>query len=347
MSTRTTIPCIAARAFTLVELLVVIAIIGILVALLLPAVQAARAAARRAACTNNLKQIGLALQNYESSHGLFPYGAADPDGERNPYGPSWPRSGGSWRTMILPHLEQQAIADQLSKLDPLSYTQYDSSAPWVLAPEQLLILPVFICPAQPKPWLREGMDRFAMAPPTAGISTYMGNAGPVAVTPPASYGASSACGLCTDGSLLNAFCDCFTGNGGRYIRGFYHGHNSDGPGMLDMYPNKISVAKVTDGTSNTLHVGETHGVDGGTDGCQDRLQWMGTWAVSSTVYGINAVDVGTTWRGGGCNFRSYHPGGAHFVFVDGSVHFLQDTIELWTFGYLGNYHDDNIFRDEF
>ena len=333
------------NGFTLVELLVVIAIIGVLVALLLPAVQAARAASRRATCANNLRQMGLGLLNYQSAHGVFPYGAHDPDGENSPKGPPWPRFGGSWRTLILPQIEQQSLADQLAEIDPRSYTQYDTSAPWTRAPQQLLVLPIFICPSEPQPWVRDGMDTFAMAPATAGISTYMGNAGPIAVTPPSSYGATSACGLCSNGSALDAFCDCFTGNEGRYRRGFYHGHNPNGPGMLDMYPNEYSVAQVPDGTSNTLFVGESHGVNGGLDGCQDRMQWMGTWAVASTVYGINAVDVGTTWRGGGCNFRSYHPGGAYFVFVDGSVHFLQESIDLWMFGYLGNRNDSQAISD--
>ena len=347
MPKRSTKSAVDSHGFTLVELLVVIAIIGVLVALLLPAVQAAREAARRAACVNNLRQTGLALQNYESAQMVFPYGAWDSDGEQNPKGSPWPRYGGSWRTAILPYMEQQGLADQLSQIDNESYTQYDTRSPWVLAPQHLLVLPAFICPSQPQPWVREGLDTFAIAPATAGISTYMGNAGPIAVTPPTSYGASSACGLCTDGSSLNAFCDCFTGNVGRYRRGFYHGHSENGPGMLDMYPNEITVAKVTDGTSNTLHVGETHGVDGGLDGCGDRMHWMGTWAMSSTVYGINAVDVGTDWRGGGCNFRSYHPGGAHFVFVDASVHFLQESIDLWTFGYLGNRYDGQTLDDVF
>jgi prepilin-type processing-associated H-X9-DG protein len=183
-----------------------------------------------------------------------------------------------------------------------------------------------------------------MAPETAGISTYMGSAGPVAVLPPSAYGATAACGLCSDGSLLNKFCDCYTGNYAAYRRGFYHGQYKGGPGMLDMYPNDISVKKVEDGTSHTLHIGETHGVDGSGDGCQDRMQWMGTWAVASTVYGINAVDVGTTWQGGGCNFRSRHPGGALFVFVDGSVHFISEDIELWAFSYLGNRKDGQVIN---
>ena len=328
------------RGFTLVELLVVIAIIGVLVALLLPAVQAAREAARRASCINNLKQSGIALHNHHGTRKFFPFGSHDADGERNPAGPPWPRFGGNWRTALLPYAENQPLADRLSQIDNRSNTQYDSTSDWVTAEEQLLVLPSYICPSEPPPWLRGEFDLFAIAPATAGISTYMGNAGPVAVTPPSSYGATSACGLCSDGARLDVFCDCFTGNEGRYRRGFYHGHNSDGPGMMDMFPNELRISMVLDGTSHTLHVGETHGVNGGLDGCGDRMQWMGTWAVASTVYGINAVDVGTTWRGGGCNFRSYHPGGANFLFVDGSVRWLPDSIDLRVFGYLGNRRDE-------
>src|SRR5215471_9660422 len=104
------------RGFTLVELLVVIAIIGILVSLLLPAVQQSREAARRMSCTNNLKQLGLALQNYENTFRLFPpayltntaangtaYGVSYGDEYRN--GPP----GWAWGTLILPFLEQQTL----------------------------------------------------------------------------------------------------------------------------------------------------------------------------------------------------------------------------------------------
>ena len=96
-----------ARGFTLIELLVVIAIIGVLVALLLPAVQAAREAARRAQCTNNLKQVGLALHNYESSHGCFPAGyltgagVGFRDSQTGDWGPGW-----GWLTALLPGVEQ-------------------------------------------------------------------------------------------------------------------------------------------------------------------------------------------------------------------------------------------------
>src|SRR5262245_8130625 len=99
----------ARRAFTLVELLVVIAIIGILVALLLPAIQAAREAARRSQCKNNLRQIALSCLNHESTHKFFPHGGwsfgwmGDPD---QGYGPQQP---GGWIYAVAPYLEEQAV----------------------------------------------------------------------------------------------------------------------------------------------------------------------------------------------------------------------------------------------
>src|SRR5882757_4515834 len=106
------------QAFTLVELLVVIAIIGVLVALLLPAIQAAREAARRSQCKNNLKQIGLALHNYESARRSFPPGFVSRATTTNGpgFGPGW-----GWAAHILPHLEESNLNIDLKReiTDPL------------------------------------------------------------------------------------------------------------------------------------------------------------------------------------------------------------------------------------
>src|ERR1700675_2864002 len=147
-----------ARGFTLVELLVVIAIIGILVALLLPAVQAAREAARRASCVNKLHQIGVALHNYHSARNVFPYGANDGDCEdKTP-----PREVMAWRVMLLPYMENQPLYDQLLPLAeaskdaplPARPCTYGENRPWDRAPQQQQPNPDFICPSEQPPALR-------------------------------------------------------------------------------------------------------------------------------------------------------------------------------------------------
>src|SRR5579884_2681998 len=98
------------RGFTLIELLVVIAVIAVLIALLLPAVQAAREAARRAQCVNNLKQIGIALLNYEGSLHTFPSGyVSNFDGQGSDTGPGW-----GWAAMLLPQFEQAGAFNALN-----------------------------------------------------------------------------------------------------------------------------------------------------------------------------------------------------------------------------------------
>lgn len=131
----------ARAAFTLVELLVVIAIIGILVALLLPAIQAAREAARRAQCQNNVKQIGLALQNYHSARNTFPPGAAF-------------QEGSTWSAYILPYMEESSAANVL-KIDKVNPRPYSSSSPSYTPTENLIaletLMPAFRCPTQGLP----------------------------------------------------------------------------------------------------------------------------------------------------------------------------------------------------
>ena len=343
------------RGFTLVELLVVIAIIGVLVSLLLPAVQSARESGRRLQCSNQLRQIGLAYHNYYSAQTVFPFGSYDHDYDGAPYDPQGTyRIGGNWRTLLLPFMEMQALADEIIKIDPYERGGYSQSVPWVRAKQQALILPQLICPNEPTPHLRGGASEWSFTPKNDyGISTYMGNAGPVTPVPAdGSWGGLyKACGQCTDGTVPDAYCPCTFGNNPPFTRGFMHGHNPDGPGMMDMYPNGLRDADVLDGMSNTLAFGEIHGLDATGNGCakqgEDQLGWMSSWAVCTTVFGINMDNIGNTWQDGCVSYRSYHPNGANFVFVDGSTRFIVETVDLRTFGYLGARNDEQVISTSF
>lgn len=326
------------RGFTLVELLIVIAIIGILVSLLLPAVNAARSSVRNVQCQNNLKQIGIALTAYHAQIKFYPFGSYDHDYEGSPAVARSVRYGGTWRTFILPWLDQDPLWQQIAPTTGIPDSNYQANHPYNQLAAQEVVVPTYICPDEPTPHVRGGWKYWSFAQNrNAAVASYMGNAGPVS-TGPLDWGFDKACGLCTGSGQIDRYCDCTLGNKSPYNRGFYHGHNPGGPGMLDMYPNAYTSAAVRDGASNTIFVGETHGVNSNGDGCGDHMNWMSTWCVATTAYGINASNVGSTWQDG-CNFRSYHQSGANFVFVDGSVKFLNETINLRTFGWLGNRKD--------
>ncbi|MDB5339883.1 MAG: hypothetical protein JWN70_5502 [Planctomycetaceae bacterium] len=125
--------------FTLIELMVVIAIIAVLIALLLPAVQQAREAARRSQCKNNLKQLGLALHNYEGTHSVFPFGATT----------SIINMALNWRYDVLPYLEQTNLYNQIATNGLSRATACPAgSDPWLSQPFQLQVIPGFICPSE-------------------------------------------------------------------------------------------------------------------------------------------------------------------------------------------------------
>jgi len=228
------------RGFTLVELLVVIAIIGILVALLLPAVQSAREAARRSECSNNLKQLGLALQNVHDRTKLFPPGGANDQMTNNwgpvPGGVGNNAYGVSWLVYILPAIEQAAMYQNMSNningqrgWGPNGNADYNSSLlhnVWIKS---------FWCPSTPMTGVQNKWARFS---PTAGnyrvmTTTYPGIAGAV------------------PGLIPGYFETRATGQ----LGGVSQGGITAASGVL--FPNStVGIESISDGTSNTMAVGE-------------------------------------------------------------------------------------------
>lgn len=307
--------------FTLVELLVVIAVISLLLALLLPAIQRAREAARRIQCRNNLKQIGLALHMYESSHSVFPYGAAS----RFPFGLQR-ECAFNWRAFLLPYLEQISLYSEISPY----FGATDRGAGTIAGRQVVTSLPahrtrlsVYVCPSDPEgstdfvPYYNDA-DSVAASP--SGPASYMGSAGPLAP-----FNDADSCNLCGPNE---AKCPCITD-------GWHFGPSGIQPGMFSMYPKRIGFRDVPDGSANTLFVGESTILPNGGLTGNRHAAWLGLWNCSSTTSGINWKDRGNSWKGGS-GFSSFHDGGAQFLFVDGSVRLIGDSVDLAVLGHVGS-----------
>ena len=283
------------RAFTLVELLVVIAIIGILVALLLPAVQAAREAARRMSCQNNLKQLGLALHNYHDTHKALP---ASSTGAPNH----------TWAPFLFPFIEQSNL-----------YDQYNWHRNWDHPSNQPTIatdVSVFRCPSAPGGSSRRDTVRRGILAattdyaPIAGVSSIVVRSG--------------------------------------YIP------NTDLRGAI-VARDYIRMAQITDGTSNTIFIGEDagrptfwissgRGPNNNTPGGGNlsvrngRVRGAG-WADTSNAIPLHTFRNDGLRVPGPCPINctnnneafSFHPGGVDTVFADGSVRFLNETISIPTY----------------
>jgi prepilin-type N-terminal cleavage/methylation domain-containing protein/prepilin-type processing-associated H-X9-DG protein len=312
------------RGFTLIELLVVISIIAVLIALLLPAVQSAREAARRISCVNNLKQLGLAMHNYHDVNLSFPQG-----GYYDPYNGSlyspWMHS---FLVGLLPNMDQAPL-----------FNAFNSNWRYYTVPNIVNFtvhgakLSVLACPSDPAvilgnaTYTTNGVNGWPGPTYTAGLTSYRGVSGPW-TNPPRGHSGNNA------------------NQGGPPIAGNtspdpnWSAEYNNALGMVFMTSN-VKIGDVTDGTSNTLMISE--GVFGRlsqTD--QNCWHWWtaGNYgdSLQSCMFAPNP-DLGLQSRGladvtnGADVFiisaSSNHPGGVNFVFADGSVRFIKNTINSW------------------
>jgi prepilin-type N-terminal cleavage/methylation domain-containing protein/prepilin-type processing-associated H-X9-DG protein len=339
------------KAFTLIELLVVIAIIGVLIALLLPAVQKVREAANRARCANNLKQIALAAHNYHDSFETFPPGlyqfqVSTPPGSG--------RSGFTLFEYLLPFVEQ----DNLSRIWDLNKPRlnvyvYDGSN-YLATPEarSATVVKTYVCPTDQLP------DNPAHVTPVPqagadgpdgyyGVTSYAGNCGTWAYYP-----------NCIGAGQMSA-------NGVFFLTG---------PNSLPAANQRpVGFKDVTDGTSQTLLVGEKfhqdpnfEALDSGDAYCKEyslhawaAWSWSGGFKGAGHVLASSRVSINFQLPVGAmctsdCNdpkdlrlnaWGSGHPGGANFAYVDGSVAFIRQSIDPLTLEYLSTRADGHVIEN--
>lgn len=287
--------------FTLIELLVVIAIIAALVAILLPAVQQAREAARRSSCQNNLKQLGLALHNYNDIHGVFPSSYTDSGTKQGKPATKGKLGGWGWSAQVLPQLEQNALYDTFD-FKAMPFGPFATASNIAAMGTKLA---VFSCPSDTKPDTTsrhvEGTDPAFIS--KIAVPSYVANTG------------------------------SFTGLPCTYDKNFQVTPERDN-GIV--YVNSsIRFRDITDGTSNVLMLGEVTWA-----GSQSQLMFgnvdyegyarcdgespnaAGSYRhVRGAYYKMN----GTTLQHKA--YHSMHTGGAQFAFCDGSVRFISESIE--------------------
>jgi prepilin-type N-terminal cleavage/methylation domain-containing protein len=281
------------RGFTLVELLVVIAIIGVLIALLLPAIQAAREAGRRAQCQSNLRQIGIAFSNYESVHKRFPPGREGCDGS----GPSnCPRHwGASGFVMLLPFLEESTLADNIDPDLPL----WRADGDWRNSQRNQQVIQaqpaVFVCPSDPANKLVE----FYGAPMAVGhYALMMGSRGPLG------------------GNAFNTH--KYDNNGMFYYFARFRIRDVIDGLSKTIFAGEV-VAPDTGASSNVWTLGNRS-----LDSLRNAYNPPNTFPGQEFLQSFGGTN-GEPYNGA---FASRHPGGCHFVFGDTRVVFLNENIDL-------------------
>jgi prepilin-type N-terminal cleavage/methylation domain-containing protein/prepilin-type processing-associated H-X9-DG protein len=327
--------------FTLVELLVVIAIIGVLVALLLPAVQAAREAARRMQCANNLKQIGLAVQNFESTYVSLP-----PAYNMRITQPANPAHNGSdgyftWFAHILPYMEQQNAAGLIA----------DFKTPFASAPNQQGVIaqigvPSFFCPSR-----RTGRN-VMKATSWTGLTALGVAGGTTSDYAAVGLGDDQRVPL-PDGTMVD---------GSNYVTALAPALSPHANNVLENIRGRTALKDIVDGTSNTALVGEKHvwkrclntGVGSADVTCADGsvlgmrfyaqlhsvryLEFPLVRGPQDGVASITAPNSGVHWA----SFGSWHTGVCQFVFVDGSVRGVANNTSVTTLWKLGDRRDGQV-----
>lgn len=361
----------ASRAFTLVELLVVIAIIGILVALLLPAIQAAREAARRTQCTNNLKQLGLALQNHHLAKNRFPMNVNW----------IWPKDAHNTRrnfashlVNMAPYLEETSLHGAINFCDPNVASCIEPGLQKVNGtPIAQLVVPALQCPSDSKHGLVSTNDHVVswaslILLPQVATTNYAGSLGSQKMESWNGFKLSTVVG--NGGAKYDADDDgedwfnqntnpgypCQTGGGtGTNIR-------ADCPdaktisGVFARSTWAASIKEITDGTSHTIAMGEILPRS-------SAFQWVYGWTFSEGLWFATTPPInyqtdtdeialpaapGTSWEtdfNTAMGFKSRHPGGANFCMCDGSARFLSQDIDYTTYQMLGARADGEAIAD--
>jgi len=343
-------PACSRRGFTLIELLVVIAIIAVLIALLLPAVQSAREAARRMQCTNNLKQINLALHNYVDTVGSYPYAGG--------FGTSG--KGWGWLPMVLNQLEQGALYNAINFSD--------SCDCMAMSTIRRVVINSFFCPSDPNAG-RLYNDRSTPSVACLGgpstrdndpyqngmLNNYTGSYGdgynnsPNSPYDTAGAGLRYGCGGCSTGGPNvwdpTPSSDCGSPTGP-------YGSGSNHRGMFDYRSTSpaVTIASITDGLSNTFSLGEVASVTrsrssvwytstGATNGTCLPMNWTLQRCMRDPTY-ANA----NSWTGRG--FSSFHSGGSNFGMADGSVRFVKQSVDQRTYNALGSRRGGEVISSD-